>query len=242
MIYLMTGTPGSGKSLHMAKIILSRAKRSGGIIANYPVSLNLGKKLKANVLYCDNKDLSPDYFVQYAYNHHKKGVEGQTIIVIDEAQLVFNCRDFGKKDRNDWVKFFTQHRHMGYDVYLICQNDRMIDKQIRVLAEYEILHRCVNNFKTIGFLLRVLGKSFIAIERWYGVKGSDGVVSKEIFFNRKSLHIYDSYALFNIPVDQSLVAGGDGGNREAVGPWGNRLQRLWSVLTKTRSLSFKKSK
>ena len=37
-IWLYTGTPGSGKSFHAAKDIVSRLKRPGGIIANLPIN------------------------------------------------------------------------------------------------------------------------------------------------------------------------------------------------------------
>ena len=78
-------------------------------------------------------------------DNHKIGKEGQTLVVIDECQIIFNCRDFGRKDRNAWVTFFAQHRKLGFNVILITQSDRMLDRQIRSLVEEEVKHRKLNN-------------------------------------------------------------------------------------------------
>ena len=59
------------------------------------------------------------------------------MVIIDECQIIFNCRDFGRKDRGAWVTLFSQHRKLGFNFILITQNDRMLDKQIRALVETE---------------------------------------------------------------------------------------------------------
>ena len=38
---------------------------------------------------------------------------------------------------------FSQHRKLGYRVILIAQFDRMLDRQIRSVLEYEYIHRKV---------------------------------------------------------------------------------------------------
>ena len=55
------------------------------------------------------------------------------VLVMQHNDL--NCRDFGRKDRNAWVTFFSQHRKLGFNIILITQSDRMLDKQIRSLVE-----------------------------------------------------------------------------------------------------------
>lgn len=201
MITLYSGTPGSGKSYHAAKDLLKRFKRGGGIIANFPVSVpsNVSPAENLRVAYWDNSDITPQRLTAYALKYHKMGVEGQTLVVLDEAQVIFNCREFGVKDRKDWVKFFTQHRKLGFNMLLITQNDRMIDRQIRVLIENEVKHRKLNNYGFGGGLLQLLtlGRTwFIAIEYWYG--GNKLLLSREIFPFRKSVSaIYDSYKMFD---------------------------------------------
>lgn len=80
----------------------------------------------------------------------------------------------------EWIKFFTQHRKLGYNFIVISQSDRMIDKQIRSLFEYEIKHRKVNNFK-IGKLLPM--STFVGVSYWYGVSEKLGA---EFFTYKKS--------------------------------------------------------
>ncbi len=222
MITLYTGTPGSGKSYHAARDIVGRLKRGGGLIANFPVNEDCVKKRKTRVDYWDNSQLTPQRLVNYALKHHKAGKEGQTLVVIDECQIKFNCRTFGQSDRNAWVQLFAQHRKLGFNFILITQQDKMLDKQIRGLIENEVRHRKLNNYGFGGLILSLLtGMStwFIALEYWYG--GNKLLLSKTVFrYQKKYEKVYDSYRLFADmagPVGSGVCAGGD---REAVGPRG----------------------
>lgn len=221
-IWLYTGTPGSGKSYHAARNIVTRLKRPGGLICNFPVNEGFvrPKQLRSHVEYWDNSELSAARLVSYALDHHKIGVEGQTLVVIDECQIIFNCRDFGRKDRNAWVTLFSQHRKLGYNFVLITQNDRMLDKQIRALVETEIRHRKLNNYGFGGLLISLTGMTwFIAIEYWYG--GNKLKLDQQIFpYFKRYAQVYDSYKLFS---DMASSGGAvcAGGNRVSGGAPGN---------------------
>lgn len=197
-IWLYTGTPGSGKSYHAARDIVKRLQIGGGLIANFPVDEDYVKKRKTRVEYWDNSELTAERLVAHALEHHKIGKEGQTLVVIDECQIIFNCRDFGRKDRNAWVQLFAQHRKLGYNFILITQADRMIDKQIRCLVETEVKHRKLNNYGIGGRILGLFtGMStwFVAIEYWYG--GNKLRLGKQMFrYQKKYEKVYDSYRLF----------------------------------------------
>ncbi len=195
MIYLYSGTPGSGKSLHLAKDILFRLRRGGTVIANFTCNEKIVGKREGDFIYKDNSDLTPAYLVGYAIKHHKKGREGQTLLVIDECSVMFNSREYGKKDRMEWIKFFQMHRHFGYNVILCAQTDRLIDRQIRAFVEYDIKHRKMNNFGFVGMLFSLFRlPMFAAVTYWYGVKERIGV---DFFMYRKLYgRFYDSYAMF----------------------------------------------
>ncbi len=206
MIYLYTGTPGSGKSLHCAREIYSRLNRGQSVIANFDINLSVFKSKRrrklGNFAYVDNSELSPDLLMEYAVTYHKRNTnghitEGQTLLVIDEAQILFNSRDWRAHERMAWATFFSQHRKYGYTVILITQFDRLLDRQIRCLVEYQVIHRKISNFQFIGMLLGLLfgGNIFIAITTWYGVNEK---VGSEIFVLRqKYSSMYDSYKIFN---------------------------------------------
>lgn len=196
MIYLYTGTPGSGKSLHVIKDIVNKLKSGGNVISNFPIDVDRIKVKKGKLgefIYKPNQDLTVDFLMDYAKNKHIKGKEAQTLIIVDEAQGKFNSRDFRDKDRKEFNYFFTIHRHLGYNVILITQADRLLDRQIRCLVEYEVKHRKINNFK---FFRYIPIKTFICITYWYGVRS---ILEREMFlFNKKIASLYDSYALFDV--------------------------------------------
>lgn len=200
MIYFYSGTPGSGKSLHVARDIyyrLNRNKKYPNVIANFMINEKMIKNKKARFVYKDNSDLTVSFLLNYAFENHKQGVENQTLVVVDEASVIWNAREWQKGEtshnRMDWLKFFVQHRKLGYNFIIISQTDRQIDRQIRSLFEYEIKHRKVNNFK-IGKLLPV--PLFACVSYWYGVNERLGV---EFFtYRRKWGKFYDSYGTFEL--------------------------------------------
>ena len=144
--------------------------------------------------------LTPAYLIKFAQEHIKKTgkvKEGSILLVIDECQRIFNARDWGQKGRQDWLSFFTLHRHLGYDIILIAQFDRMLDRQIRALIEYEYIHRKVSNFGWKGKLLSCLafGNLFVTVKVWYPMKekvGSEWFRAKKRYYG-----LYDTFATFD---------------------------------------------
>lgn len=199
MIYLYSGTPGSGKSLHTARTIYYCLKRGCPVIANFPINLDLIKKRKAEYVVKDNANLTPDFLIDYSRDFFKGKhmKEGQLLLVIDECQLMFNAREWNTKGRAEWLSFFTQHRHFGYDIILVAQFDRMIDRQIRSLIEYEYIHRKVSNFGAKGLVLSLIsgGHLHVSVKMWYPLQEK---VGSEFFKARKRYYrLYDTFALFD---------------------------------------------
>lgn len=194
MIYLYTGSPGSGKSYHVARDIYIRLTKHKykRVVANFKIDLNRIKKCKGEFYYLDNSELTVKYLLNFAKKNHVEGIENQTLLVIDEAQIKFNSREWQIKgnERMKWIEFFSQHRKLGYNIILITQFDRMIDRQIRSLVEYEIKHRKINNFK-IGKMLPVT--VFACVTYWYGV--NEKIETEFMFFRKKFAKIYNSYAI-----------------------------------------------
>lgn len=196
MIRLYSGTPGSGKSLHNAKDVINRSRFGRPVIGNFPCDLSRFKK--ANYTYVPNYELSPQYLIEYSRNYFqgKRIKEGSILLVIDECQLMFNSRDWQQKGRNDWLSFFSQHRKYGYDVTLIAQFDRMIDKQLRGLIEYEYIHRKLSNYGFGGKIMSLLfgGNTFVVVQMWYPLKvkiSSDFVHARKYYYS-----IYDTFGTF----------------------------------------------
>lgn len=212
MIWFYSGTPGSGKSYHVAKDIYIKLSRGENVIASFPVNtkkIKVGRKGLGKFIAVDLYTLKPQFFIDYAKQNHIKGKEGQTLVILDECQMIFNPREFSRKDRLDWITFFTMHRHLGYNFILISQFDRLVDRQIRSLFEYEIKHRKVNNFGIGMFIPRT---SFACVTYWYGVKEKISV--DFIIYRKKYGSIYDTFMLFDEPEEKKQPVcehGGEGG-------------------------------
>lgn len=204
MINLYSGTPGSGKSLHTAKEIRSRLRHSKRfIIGNFYVNTRMIRKRKGDYILVLNDRLTPDRLLKFSrdLSRHlgRRLKEGEILLVIDEAQLLFNAREWQNLARNGWLSFFSQHRHYGYDIILAAQFDRMLDRQVRCLLEYESIHRKVSRFGTLGLLVGLFtgGNLYIVVRKWYPVKEK---VESSVFIGTKKLFsIYDSYNHFDAP-------------------------------------------
>lgn len=240
MISFYTGTPGSGKSYHLSqrcRDILLHHKSN--IIANFDINLDncaltiLGwwkkritditrgrvnfrnynrKQIKGHFEYWTNPEITPEHLLDFARAHHKRRKEGQTLVIIDEAGIIFNCRQFSSKDRQNWCDFFAKHRHYGFDFILATQFDRQVDKQIRMCVEYEIVHRKLKNYQFLGWLMSTLagGNIFIAKQYWYASRDKLSLHTDFMRYSPRISALYDTYAEFSR--DGSDAAGG--------GEWG----------------------
>lgn len=207
MIAVYTGTPGSGKSYHAASLMWDKLRLNHPVITN--ISLNLPEKYFGKVKnwrYYQKEiwDITPAFLEEFSENFKKeKGwkrvPEDYIFLVIDEAQLIFNCRNWNDKDRKAWIAFFQLHRKLGYCVILITQMQKMLDAQIRGLVEYEHVHRKISNFGWKGFLLSLFllsPKAFIDVTMWAVLREKVGV---ELFrFHKSIAMLYDTNRMFSI--------------------------------------------
>lgn len=198
MIFLYSGTPGSGKSLHMAKDIRNDLLFGRAVICNFEIAVSKIKKKRGQFTYIDNYHITPEYLINFSreYFETHRFKEGAICLYLDEAQLLFNAREWQKNGRNEWLSFFTQHRKYGFDIVLVAQFDRMIDRQIRSLIEYEYKHRKCSNFGTFGAIMSLLsgGKLFVTVKVWYPLSEK---VGSEFFRCRKRYYeLYDTWLDF----------------------------------------------
>lgn len=209
-IVLYSGTPGSYKSYNATREIISWLGRQKNVIANFPVNARKyyknPKKRIGNFVFKTNQELTPQFLLDFASENHKKNVlKAQTLVVIDEASIMFNPRQFGKaeqKKRMDWINFLANHRHYNYEFILIAQNDRMLDRQIRGLLEYDLKHRALKNWNFAYMLLSLLFKGlFHCVEYWYPVRIKTNVQLRK--FNIKIANCYDTMALFKFKEDEN---------------------------------------
>ena len=191
-IELYSGVPGSGKSYHATRTIYESLRyKKKPVICNYDLN---GIQDGWDFHYLDNWDMKPSVLQEFAeryWSEHEFSENG-IVLVIDECQLVFNSREWQNKNRMEWLRFFSQHRHYGYKVIFIAQFDRMVDRQIRALIEYEYVHRRLRSVGKVASIVDfVFNGVFVAIRKYYPLNQR---LDSEFFkLSRKICSMYETH-------------------------------------------------
>lgn len=223
MIEVCQGTPGSGKSAAAVARAILHVRKGGVVAANFGlvdgwadavsskhilsmVSKSFRHKF-ASSLYnrfykvtslAAIKSIDPRAEAVGVYKDKGGYSEGSGLLILDEAQLVFNSRKWEKNF--EWIEFFTQHRKLGWNVILIAHTIEMIDSQIRPLAEYESRFRNLQKLK-----IPVLGLPFspiplfLVIRRYAGLGAGASVIADRDLYPLPlwAAKLYDSLAVFS---------------------------------------------
>lgn len=230
-IKLYTGFVGSGKSFHAVKQGCAYAdapKGNGWVVANFPIKPKetllhklplIGKRYpkynEPRWLYKPNGELTVDFLVKLSMSKrwHKKKTPS-CLLIFDEAGIAFNSRDWNVKpdERKGWIEFLVNSRKFGYDVIMIAQDQRMIDRQIRALAEFEVQHKKLNSW---GFLKMFPITVFACISFWNGIRNMRGGLEM-CTYSKKIANRYDTLALFGYAEEED-APDGEGGPAQAGG-------------------------
>ena len=141
MINLITGTPGSGKTSYALKFMLEQIKGSKRKIYVHGIP-NL--KIPHEQVYCRSKtcdhcsllDIENMPASLMADQWHEHAPDG-SIYFFDEVQNIYRPRSSASKVPES-VASFEVHRHRGLDFFLITQNPRLLDSNIRALVSRHI--------------------------------------------------------------------------------------------------------
>ena len=92
MIYLYSGTPGSGKSLHVAERLYHLLRAGRPVVCNFDINLNrIPPKRRELFHYKSNLEITPEYLIQFSQEHFKgkRVKESSLLLIVDECQLMF---------------------------------------------------------------------------------------------------------------------------------------------------------
>lgn len=196
MIELYTGAPGSYKSYHATAKGIQKisAFKNNHVVANYPVKPKKKGRDRGEWCFVDNDDLTPEFLVKRSLVEGYYGHEGSCLLIIDESGIFFNSRDWQIKgeERKEWIKFFALSRHYGYDVILVAQDERMVDRQIRSMAEFKVKHV---NLRSYVWLKWIPWKAFASVSFWSGGSFRGNAVLG--VFNPWVAKRYDTIRAFN---------------------------------------------
>lgn len=106
MLYLVTGTPGSGKTLNTIKFIRESKQFQG-----------------RDIYYFGIRNLNPEFGWQELDEDAAKlwhDLPSNSVLIFDEAYNIFPTKH-GAQGTPNHVKQLAVHRHKGFDIFLICQ-------------------------------------------------------------------------------------------------------------------------
>ena len=113
-IYLYSGTPGSGKSLHAASDIRFALNRRHPrpVVGNFAINTEVVRHPDM-YSYVPNWEMRPDVLYQMAEDwwaaHPDDFGEDRFLVVLDEVQLLLNARNWSNKDRLAWIQLLSRH-------------------------------------------------------------------------------------------------------------------------------------
>ena len=208
MIALVTGPPGAGKSYYAVRKAVDSLEAGKFVITNVPMVADwqervvdrhllrwlipgrraaLKRRWRQRVLYIG------DDFSQLSRVRLKGDGEGRGVVVLDEAHVWMNSRLWRDEDRLAIVNWFSQHRKLGFDVYLITQDANNIDRQVRSLFEYHVQLRNLRKMKVAGVPVSPFNL-FLAIWKWHAAKGA--VVKRECYRLNGTKNLYDTMGMY----------------------------------------------
>ncbi len=174
MINIFVGRVGTGKTYSLVRLALHKImKEKQDVYSNFYIDFSPYEKVKNEY----NKYLH--YWERV--NDFVKIKRG--IILIDEAQIYFNSRNWSALPPRVQYKF-QQHRKHGLDIYGAVQNVKRVDTIIR-----ELVNRV--------YQIKKVGRLFIVNQ--YDIEDIDRAKRKSIwtsayFLNKKLADCYDTYA------------------------------------------------
>ena len=198
MIYVITGYLGAGKSLIATQRLIDYAHEGRKVACNYPIDfLPICHNPESNL-----SKSSPIIIPSIPHSRHliELGLggtheENAGALVLDEAAQFLNSRTWNGDDRQNLINWLLHARKRFWDVFLIVQHERMLDKQVReALAEYVVTVRRTDRMK-IPFLPIKMPRLHIAIVR-YGLDKNSFVADRWLSRGSDPMKVYNSYQVF----------------------------------------------
>jgi len=205
IIEIFTGRLGGGKTYSAVQRLIKLFLRGGIVYTNIKLNHDAINSyfIKKHGLQLDlNRQavfLSNDQIGEF-YKYVTAGQDDvPTMVIIDEAQLFFNSRDWAKTGR-EVLTFLTQTRKVQVDIILITQHQDNIDKQFRRLVQFYWSFRDMQKFRLplLGICWPMPHILQVCID------GQDGKTMMSKHFHHKDKDIFSFYESKSLLVDLHL--------------------------------------
>lgn len=206
MISLVVGTLGSGKTYWSVRKIEAALRDGKCVATNVKLTDDFAERIAAHRPRCRFSSAARKRYADKIRRHYfysddldelfrvrlSGSAEGRGVMVLDEAHGWMNARLWNDNRRVEIVRFFTQARKLGWHVYLITQNEKNIDSQVRDLFEYHIRLRNLRRLQFAGFPI-VPFNLFMAIRTWNGA--GNAIVGRDWYRLTWQKALYDTHEI-----------------------------------------------
>lgn len=202
-IHLVTGPLGTGKSFYAVRKVVSALESGKVVVTNFrmtegwtdrvvdrhPIRWVIpGRRRRLKKRWRRSVMTVPDVETLTRIRLAGEG-EGRGVVVLDEAHRFMNARTWKDEDRLEILEWFSLSRKLGWDVYLLTQDEKNIDRQVRDLFEYHIRLRNLRKMKVAGIPVSPVNL-FIAIWQWHAA--SKAIVKREAYRLNWTKGLYDT--------------------------------------------------
>lgn len=198
MIYIVTGKLGAGKSLLAVQRAIDYALEGRRVATNFPIDF-------ANIALTPSSKLShapvtvlpsvPKYNDLMMLGQGGEHEDTAGALVLDECAQFLNARNWQGPERELTINWLLHARKRRWDVFLIVQHERMLDKQIRdALAEYVVTVKRTDRLR-VPFLPFNLPRMHIGVVR-YGLDHNAMVADRWITRGGLPMQCYDTTQIF----------------------------------------------
>lgn len=206
-VYSVHGKLGTGKTKFCVWMILAAIKAGKKVASNLDIDLTkLTPRQRASYVRIPDKPQAHDLEAIGHGNPDSYDEDKNGVLVLDELGTWLNARTFNDKDRAPVLDWLIHARKHGWDVYLICQDEGMIDKQARTaLIEYSCRCMRLDRVKIPfigGFLNDVFGGRVGYLPKLHMVaarvgEGASAIVAERWMYKGTELHAaYDTRQVF----------------------------------------------
>lgn len=189
MISMYFGKPGSGKSTLVAKIAMEQRKNYQHIYCNMPLKID------------GVTHITDDCIGKYELEN--------CLLIIDEASLFADNRDFKNFNKNRRLEYFLLHRHRHSDIILLTQGYNCVDKKLRMLTvnlyyieRWGLLGHWFSTYYPIAYGIHIpeSGEKLGEIVEGYSKPSFlYKLFTKKRFYRPKYYPYFDSYAFDRFP-------------------------------------------
>jgi zona occludens toxin (predicted ATPase) len=206
VIAIVTGPPGSGKSFYAVRKIIDSLEAGKFVATNlamredwidravnrHPMRWAIPGRRRSLLKRWKSHTYLGSELEQLMQVRLRGSGEGRGVMVLDEAHHWMNARTWSDTDRLKLLRFFSAHRHYGWDIYLLTQDINNIDRQVRALFEYHIQLSNLKKFKVAGVPVSPCN---LFLARWEWHSASKAVVKRECYRLNYACKLYDTHGL-----------------------------------------------